>query len=394
MPAEVAGPVDDVVVELVARRRRHDQLDAASARPRTRATRRRCCRRRRRRADGPRGHRSSSCEGEEIGERLARMRAVGQQVDDRYVDDARPSARARRGRTRAPRSPRSSPRGCARRLRPARGRRSRPPRAGCRSGARRGRRPPSRSRRGCGSTASRTAAPRPDRRAASGPAPGSPFQHAARGRGSSPTAPGRGRRPRGSRLTSIAATASTTSRIATAASISSSVTSNDGANRIAVGVTAFTTRPAVRHAPATCLASMPSARARRRAAGPRRERRRRPGPRAGRREPVTGARGARRDVLGAITSSTARAARAASGWPPNVVAWSPGWNAAATSARAQHAPIGMPLPSAFAIVTMSGRTPSACSKPNHRPVRPRPVCTSSTIRSASRSSHSARTASR
>ena len=51
-----------------------------------------------------------------------------------------------------------------------------------------------------------------------------------------------------------------------------------------------------------------------------------------------------------MTSSTASAARAASGWPPNVVAWSPGRNAAATSARAQHAPIGTPLPSALAIV--------------------------------------------
>ena len=33
----------------------------------------------------------------------------------------------------------------------------------------------------------------------------------------------------------------------------------------------------------------------------------------------------------------------------------------------------------------------ACSNPNHLPVRPRPVCTSSMISSASRSSHSART---
>ena len=51
--------------------------------------------------------------------------------------------------------------------------------------------------------------------------------------------------------------ASTCVRIATAAAISSSVTSSDGANRSAVGVTAFTTRPASRQALATGPASMP-----------------------------------------------------------------------------------------------------------------------------------------
>ena len=56
-----------------------------------------------------------------------------------------------------------------------------------------------------------------------------------------------------------------------------------------------------------------------------------------------------------MTASTARAAAAASGWPPKVVAWSPGSNASATSARAQQAPMGTPLPSALAIVTTSGR---------------------------------------
>ena len=44
----------------------------------------------------------------------------------------------------------------------------------------------------------------------------------------------------------------------------------------------------------------------------------------------------------------------ARGWPPKVLPWSPGTKAAATSARAQHAPTGMPLPSALAMVTMSG----------------------------------------
>ena len=50
---------------------------------------------------------------------------------------------------------------------------------------------------------------------------------------------------------------STCARIATAASISSSVTSSDGSNRSAVGVTVFTTSPASRHAVATGPASMP-----------------------------------------------------------------------------------------------------------------------------------------
>ncbi len=57
-----------------------------------------------------------------------------------------------------------------------------------------------------------------------------------------------------------------------------------------------------------------------------------------------------------MTASTARAAAVARGWPPKVVAWSPGWNASATSARAQQAPMGTPLPSALAMVTTSGRT--------------------------------------
>ena len=51
---------------------------------------------------------------------------------------------------------------------------------------------------------------------------------------------------------------------------------------------------------------------------------------------------------------------------------------------------GTPLPSALAMVTTSGRTPK-CWKPNHRPVRPSPVCTSSTMSRIPRSSHSART---
>ena len=60
---------------------------------------------------------------------------------------------------------------------------------------------------------------------------------------------------------------------------------------------------------------------------------------------------------------------------------------------AHTAPTGKPLPIALAIVTTSGTTP-ACWKPNHVPVRAKPVCTSSIISSRPRSSHSARTSRR
>ena len=94
-----------------------------------------------------------------------------------------------------------------------------------------------------------------------------------------------------------------------------------------------------------------------------------------------------------MTASVALTAASASGWPPKVDPWSPGPNAAATSARAQQAPTGMPLPSALAMVTTSGSRPWAW-KANQCPVRPRPVCTSSSISSALRSVQSDRTAPR
>ena len=92
--AEVAGPVDDVVVELVARRatrptsstpdergaereRRGDVVAVADVR------------------DAPALEVAEVlAQREEVGERLARVRAVGQQVDDRDVDRPRPCARA------------------------------------------------------------------------------------------------------------------------------------------------------------------------------------------------------------------------------------------------------------------------------------------------------------
>ena len=61
--------------------------------------------------------------------------------------------------------------------------------------------------------------------------------------------------------------------------------------------------------------------------------------------------------------------------------------------RAQQAPIGMPLPIALASVTTSGTTPS-CSKPNQRPVRPKPVWISSSLSSAPVASQISRIAER
>ena len=58
-----------------------------------------------------------------------------------------------------------------------------------------------------------------------------------------------------------------------------------------------------------------------------------------------------------MTARVARAADMARGCPPKVLPWSPGTKAAATSARAQHAPTGMPLPRALAMVTTSGSMP-------------------------------------
>ena len=140
-----------------------------------------------------------------------------------------------------------------------------------------------------------------------------------------------------------------------APSISSSVTSSDGAKRSTSGRGALTTSPAssaARQAAGGHVAvedggeQQPLAPARRRhpgslARGPGQPGARPAGPGPGRPPPP-------------CTASVARAAAMASGCPPNVLPWSPGSKAAATSARAQHAPTGIPLPSALAMVTTSG----------------------------------------
>src|SRR5262249_36379214 len=90
---------------------------------------------------------------------------------------------------------------------------------------------------------------------------------------------------------------------------------------------------------------------------------------------------------GAVSrSSTTSDAAAATGFPPNVLPWSPAAIAPAISSRTSVAPMGSPPPSGLASVTMSGTT-SACWKPNIRPVRPRPHCTASVTRSAPVSRH-------
>ncbi len=80
-------------------------------------------------------------------------------------------------------------------------------------------------------------------------------------------------------------------------------------------------------------------------------------------------------------SITASAAAHATGLPPNVVPWLPGSSRVAAAPMPIVAPIGTPPPSPLARVTTSGTTPdSVCA--SQAPVRPTPVCTSSTQSSA------------
>ena len=117
--------------------------------------------------DGAAGERAELlAHREQVGQRLARVGVVGQQVDDRHGVGARPCARARRGRRpgrRAARGSRRAPGRCPRR---SRGRRRRSRRAARRRVPAELDDAPSRRSGGCAATASRTAAPRPGRRAA------------------------------------------------------------------------------------------------------------------------------------------------------------------------------------------------------------------------------------
>ncbi len=317
---------------------------------------------------------------EEVGQGLARVGLVGEEVDHRDARRARPWPRDRRGRTPGRRAGRGSRRGRWR-CRPASpGRRRRSRRVAPRSGGRRAGRRPSRTSGGSAGSASRTAARRPCRRAA------------CRGR---PPRLGRARRraprPRGRRSRGSASRRGRSARRATASSISSSVTVRGGARRSAVGVTALTTSPASRAAAAIALASRPGC-----SSAASSSPRPRTAATSGRssnaavsRSPGLGGEGWGR------RGGSSRPARRARPRPPAAGRrrWWRGRRARRPRpppARAQQAPMGTPLPSAFAIVTTSGCTP-ACWKPNQRPVRPSPVCTSSRIRRIPRSSQSART---
>ncbi len=83
----------------------------------------------------------------------------------------------------------------------------------------------------------------------------------------------------------------------------------------------------------------------------------------------------------------ASATEATNGVPPNVDAWVPAVSPRATGSRATMAPMGTPFASPLASVMISGSTPQ-CWYPQSVPVRPKPVWTSSRIRSAPASSQS------
>mmetsp|Transcript_18707 Transcript_18707/g.46467 ORF Transcript_18707/g.46467 Transcript_18707/m.46467 type:complete len:218 (+) Transcript_18707:611-1264(+) len=96
-----------------------------------------------------------------------------------------------------------------------------------------------------------------------------------------------------------------------------------------------------------------------------------------------------RTSLSQMYLATAKPAAQARGFPPYVLAWSPGPKVLAASPLAIMAPIGTPPPKALAEVKTSGTT-SSCSCPHRVPVRPIPAWTSSIMRRAPASSHSSR----
>ena len=96
----------------------------------------------------------------------------------------------------------------------------------------------------------------------------------------------------------------------------------------------------------------------------------------------------------AMVSSTASPAAQASGLPPKVEPCMPGVSSVLTSGpKVISAPIGTPPPRPLARVIASGTTP-AWWKANQVPVRPMPVCTSSSTSSAPASRVTSRAARR
>ncbi|CKR49252.1 Uncharacterised protein [Mycobacterium tuberculosis] len=107
--------------------------------------------------------------------------------------------------------------------------------------------------------------------------------------------------------------------------------------------------------------------------------------------PKTSARRTRPSL--ASTRSTASAAAAQTGLPPKVLPCRPGVSSSAAGPTARQAPIGSPPPRPLARVTTSGVMPS-CWWAKNAPVRPIPVCTSSSTSSAPRRAVMSRAAAR
>ncbi len=238
---------------------------------------------------------------QQVGERLARVRAVGEQVDDRDVDRPRPCARACGGRTRG-RDHRAHRRpSCARRPRPTRACRARPLRRARRSGDRRASRPPSRSRCGCAADGFSNSAATPRPASTGGIRAGSAFHATARSRIRARAGPDRGRRPRGTTAHALRAAPRRTRRRRSRPRRRSRRRSRAATARAAArsAVTAFTTSPPSRH-PARPPWRRARARARPRSAGRRRARRRRRRPSAA---PPTSRAPARAAALGNVSRS-------------------------------------------------------------------------------------------
>jgi hypothetical protein len=97
-----------------------------------------------------------------------------------------------------------------------------------------------------------------------------------------------------------------------------------------------------------------------------------------------------------MTFTVATAAANASGFPPKVVVSRKGFSMYffQMAPLPQQAATGMtPPPMALPMAIKSGTTPDH-SEANHLPLRPMPLCTSSKMRHAPNSSHSARAACR
>ena len=191
--------------------------------------------------------------GEHVRHRLAGVRGVGEEVDDRDVEAAParappPCAGGRGGRRPGRTAPGGSTRACGPRPRPSRVRRGRPRRPGCRPGAPRGRPPPFRWSCACAPTASRRGGRRPAPPDASG------ADRAARARAPAPTHVGsRSSMSKRSGIGAVPRLLLVPARghvgqdvgqdARTAVSISSPLTSRGGATRMASGRTGLTSRP-------------------------------------------------------------------------------------------------------------------------------------------------------